>query len=226
MKMYPYLFSSFALIILFSFQTYAQSDCKVLLETISNSYSGGCKNGLANGKGTAKGIDEYTGSFKDGLPHKNGKYTWANGDYYDGSWVMGKKNGKGLFFTAADQKKVRGIWDQDQLKEQSIIQYKVLKANSVKQVQIHKKDLAIPPGTINIRFNIDRNKDFFNTLALEASSGYGMKTMNQVTFNDVTFPFKGKITFVITGKDFVVNKSCIVEFEIYEAGPWTMIITE
>ena len=34
---------------------YAQESCKVLLQKISGSYAGACKNGLADGKGEASG---------------------------------------------------------------------------------------------------------------------------------------------------------------------------
>ncbi|HEX5742262.1 MAG TPA: hypothetical protein VFY09_00005, partial [Flavobacteriaceae bacterium] len=55
----------------FSESLFAQSDCKVLNDSINQSYAGKCKKGLAYGKGIAKGIDTYEGNFKNGLPHGN-----------------------------------------------------------------------------------------------------------------------------------------------------------
>lgn len=204
----------------------SSSNCAVLLEPISQTYSGACKNGLAHGEGTAHGEDEYKGKFKAGLPNGVGKYIWANGDYYDGHWKNGKKHGRGFYFNAKEGKLTHGLWKEDQLKEEITKEYTVLNAHSVKQVKIHKENLVVIPGTIEILFNINRNKDYFNTLELNSSSGYALKTTNKVTFNEVTFPFTGEIKFVITGKDFIINKSCIVKFEIYEAGPWTVVISE
>jgi hypothetical protein len=63
-----------------------QSDCKVTIADISGSYSGGCKKGLAHGKGIAQGKDRFEGQFIKGMPEGKGIYTWANGTYYDGQW--------------------------------------------------------------------------------------------------------------------------------------------
>jgi hypothetical protein len=60
-----------------------QNDCKVLKPEISDSYSGGCKNGLAEGKGVARGIDYYEGQFNKGMPAGKGTYYWADGTYYE-----------------------------------------------------------------------------------------------------------------------------------------------
>jgi hypothetical protein len=78
---------------------YAQQvdSCKVLLDEITGSYQGSCKNGLAHGKGSAKGRDSYVGMFKDGLPEGKGKYTFENGNVFSGYWVKGLKNGTGEF---------------------------------------------------------------------------------------------------------------------------------
>jgi hypothetical protein len=105
-----------AAIFLFIFKGNAQNDCKVLLETISGEYSGGCKKGLADGEGTAKGVDTYVGEFKKGLPHGTGTYTWANGDVYVGEFKKGLKEGKGkLTVNLGDgQKKEQdGYWNKD-----------------------------------------------------------------------------------------------------------------
>ena len=67
--------------------SYSQvGDCKVLKPEIAGIYSGDCKKGLANGKGIAEGIDKYEGKFKDGLPHGNGTYQYANGEIYQGDF--------------------------------------------------------------------------------------------------------------------------------------------
>ena len=64
----------------------AQTNCKVLDSDIAGSYAGACKDGLAHGKGTAKGKDAYEGDFIAGWPHGKGTYKWASGNSYTGDW--------------------------------------------------------------------------------------------------------------------------------------------
>lgn len=37
----------------------------------------------------------YQGKMSNGLPHGYGKLTWPNGDYYEGHFKYGKRNGMG-----------------------------------------------------------------------------------------------------------------------------------
>lgn len=67
------------------------SNCKVNDVDINQEYRGECRNGLAHGKGRAKGRDVYFGEFKDGNTHGRGTYTWANGESYEGDWVDGQR---------------------------------------------------------------------------------------------------------------------------------------
>lgn len=67
------------------------ANCKVNDVDINQEYRGECRNGLAHGKGRAKGRDVYFGEFKDGNAHGQGTYTWASGSSYEGSWVNGER---------------------------------------------------------------------------------------------------------------------------------------
>lgn len=89
--------------------TSSTTECKVLDADISGSYSGGCKDGLANGEGVAKGKDEYRGVFVNGKPHGKGTYTSRNGDKYVGDFVDGIQYGKGAQ-TSNDGYKYEGDW--------------------------------------------------------------------------------------------------------------------
>lgn len=49
---------------------------------------------------TGKGIknwtitgDVYEGEFHKGMQHGQGKYTWSNGESFEGQWIKGKKEG-------------------------------------------------------------------------------------------------------------------------------------
>lgn len=83
--------------------------CRVLSQNLADSYSGGCKNGLAHGEGMAKGAHEYRGMFADGKPHGKGAYSWQNGDRYEGDWFDGKMHGRGSLVEAGGDK-YEGDW--------------------------------------------------------------------------------------------------------------------
>ena len=77
---------------------YAQQDsssCKVITKGLAGRYTGGCKNGLANGNGDATGAYHYVGAFKDGMPNGTGIYYYSENEYYDGNFQDGIKEGKG-----------------------------------------------------------------------------------------------------------------------------------
>jgi hypothetical protein len=89
-------------------------DCKVMMDSLKGKYEGDCHNGLAAGKGTATGINSYTGQFKNGYPDGKGKYTWSNGNWYDGNWKKGLYEGEGRLHLAptagADSSDFTGYW--------------------------------------------------------------------------------------------------------------------
>jgi hypothetical protein len=76
-----------ALAALFPLPAAAQSACRVLDVEIAGAYSGGCKDGLAEGYGEAKGAAEYHGKFYAGRTQGKGIKTWSSGDRYAGHWA-------------------------------------------------------------------------------------------------------------------------------------------
>ncbi len=108
--------TSVYLLILFSGSIlYAQDECKVLNPKLSGSYTGGCKKGLAHGKGSAVGIDSYEGRFSKGLPNGEGTYRWDDGVVYEGDWSKGERDGQGsmIYPTDGQDSIVSGIWKDD-----------------------------------------------------------------------------------------------------------------
>ena len=82
------------LLLLVTIKPFAQP-CKVMADSLQGKYTGGCKDGLASGQGTALGIGEYTGHFKEGYQDGTGKYSWKNGSWYEGHWKKGRYEGEG-----------------------------------------------------------------------------------------------------------------------------------
>ena len=74
-----------------------QSKCLVLDPELQASYSGGCKDGKAEGQGTAKGSAVYVGEFHEGKKQGRGVKTWAWGDRYDGDFLNDAKHGMGRY---------------------------------------------------------------------------------------------------------------------------------
>ena len=120
-----FLFSNF---LNYSF-IYAQQDgaaCKVTLTELTGIYTGDCKNGLANGKGDAKGLYHYTGSFKDGMPNGAGTYYFSDSEYYSGNFQDGIKEGKGEMHyvrKAMSDSIVKGYWSGGEFKGKKYITY-------------------------------------------------------------------------------------------------------
>lgn len=120
-----FLFSNF---LNYSF-IYAQQDnssCKVTLRELTGIYTGDCKNGLANGKGDAKGLYHYTGTFKDGMPNGTGDYYLSDSEYYSGNFQDGIKEGKGEMHyvrKAMPDSIVKGYWSGGEFKGKKYTTY-------------------------------------------------------------------------------------------------------
>ncbi len=99
---------------------YAQDStqsCKVDFPTLAGRYTGECKKGLANGKGEARGIHHYIGSFKNGLPDGKGVYYYSDSIYYSGNFLEGKKEGKGethYLRNGMPDSLIKGYWSADE----------------------------------------------------------------------------------------------------------------
>ncbi len=91
------------------------NSCQVKVPELQGEYRGDCKNGLADGKGSAQGKHIYEGEFKKGYPHGEGKYIWAGDDYYVGSFRKGKRSGFGKHYLMVDGKSsfIEGYWKND-----------------------------------------------------------------------------------------------------------------
>lgn len=205
---------------------YAQENCKVLMPKISDGYTGSCKNGLADGKGEAFGTDQYKGEFKKGLPDGQGLYIWQTGEKYEGSWKKGLKDGNGRYTFKSNGKDtvMAGIWKEDKyIGEKAVAPYVILYKNSISRVTCIKSgDL---PNYVVYKFSrAGGSADDINELMLTGSTGDESISSNFIGFEQVTFPFEGKIKFIAPNALRTATMSCELRYQINEPGAWTVTI--
>jgi hypothetical protein len=75
----------------------AGTSCHVRTPTLQGSYAGDCAGGIANGRGRAQGADRYEGDWRDGVPHGEGTYSYADGRRFEGRFEVGRVNGRARF---------------------------------------------------------------------------------------------------------------------------------
>lgn len=187
----------FSFLILISASAFSQSECKVLLPELSGSYTGKCKNGLANGKGEAIGKDSYVGKFKNGLPHGKGKYTWSTGEHFDGVWKKGKRHGVGTYVIKTTKKDsiLHGIWKDDKFVEIIIPDsYEITYKNNISSYSVKK----ISEGN-KVEFKITQRGTTANIRDLYVNSSSGTTYYNGSVFGVEHFqlPVKVKLTYKI-----------------------------
>ena len=214
---------------------YSQNNCKVLKPGIDSTYSGGCKQGLADGRGEASGSDRYTGEFKKGLPDGTGIYIWHTGEKYEGEWKKGQRNGTGKYTIKYDGRDsvLSGIWGNDNyIGEKAIPPYVIQYRNGIVRVScLRTGDL---PLRINYKFarggSTSENTNTMSGLLLQGSSGSESQTGNYFGFENVAFPFEGNIKFSAPSllssptESNAVTLNYELKFVINQPGAWTVTL--
>lgn len=214
---------------------WSQNNCKVLKPGIDSIYAGDCKQGLANGQGVASGIDWYNGEFKKGLPEGTGTYIWKNGDKYEGEWKKGLKDGNGKYTVVRNGRDsvVSGIWESDKfIGEERIAPYVIQYRNGVTRVSCVRS--GDQPLRIYYKFSrggsTSENTSPISDLLLQGSSGNESSSSNYFGFDDVIFPFQGKIKFTAPsalsspGSQSAVTLNYELNFVINQPGAWMVTI--
>ncbi|NVO10977.1 MAG: hypothetical protein HXX16_13510 [Bacteroidales bacterium] len=201
----------------------AQDSCKVLVKNLQGVYSGGCKKGLAHGKGTAKGVDSYEGSFKKGYPNGYGKYIWSSGAIYNGGWEMGVKNGEGKYTFTENGKEIiqDGIWKDDKYVGPKPILPKVIQKTNINSTSFVRTGDG---NSIIIKITMNGVSQTVEDFSISASSGTEFSNGSSYGYRGIGFPFTCKITF----KSWNQLKSILfdrkLEFEITQPGAWELKI--
>jgi hypothetical protein len=209
----------------YSYSQQKDSTCKVLLTEISGTYEGDCKNGLADGKGTASGEDSYTGTFRNGLPEGKGIYKYSNGNIFSGYWKNGLKNGKGEFKTFINGKAtiVKGYWkDGDYVGTiEPEEDYLITNLSGIENYSIKK--VKGDENVIEISFEKVMRKYVPGDLKVTISSGYKLDQSLKVLILNYNLPVNCDLHFAISYG--MVLKQCNLGFTINKPGKYEVFIS-
>jgi len=216
--------SIFTFILIFnSLGLLSQENCRVLKPSLAGSYEGKCKNGLANGKGIAVGIDKYEGQFSKGLPHGEGKYTWENGSYYIGKWAEGNRQGIGKYVsTNSGIDSIQdGVWLDDKYVGPKPSQPEIMLSSGVDRYNFKKNKSPLNRVLIDFYQNGVRNNKITN-LSMRSSNGQDISYGYTMGYDNVTFPVTINISYTTPSKLGAATCQARFDFVIFEPGDWTV----
>lgn len=206
--------------------------CTVVPEALKGSYEGDCKKDKADGVGTAKGEDSYTGEFKNGYPDGKGKYTWKNGDWYEGEWKKGSRDGQGTmhFADKAPGDSTAGFWKKDKYigryEKPYLVHYKtrdiydpVVKRENNQDHQLLFTIKSSTGGAVGVNGQMEKVvitdiQPLYGTFGRRYDDKAMPKT-SVTTIQNVTFPIRMKITF---------SSEDVLEIEFLEDGSYDIEI--
>jgi len=200
-----------------------QTGCKVLLPSISGTYTGECKKGLAHGKGIARGFDLYEGSFFKGLPEGEGKYKWANGSYYEGEWKNGMRHGQGKMVSGDTV--VTGFWKGDNYQGlKQLPPYKITLNRNVARFSITKSVESYNSVRIKLLLGGRENTEVENfSLAFTGGSEY--RNSGIYGIENYTLPVDVTIRYTTWNQLHSTQYDVIFEFTLYDPGTWNLTLT-
>ncbi len=208
-----------------SYFSYTQDTCIVLQNGLKIFYNGKCKNGLAHGKGVAKGVDMYEGHFKKGYPDGFGKYIWLTGEIYEGFWKKGKMSGEGTYTFKYNNKDstYKGIWREGKLVR--VIKpdtYQIIKSQSVTRFTVKRTGNGNRVFFVFMRGGEVNN--YIYNLHFAENGGIFTKLGDRQGFELVSFPFSCNIIYM--SLNYFQTAYINVEFEIQinQPGEWLVTI--
>ena len=203
----------------------AQDSCRVLVPGLQGDYTGQCRKGLANGEGVAHGKDTYKGHFRKGYPDGEGTYIWADSSYYTGDWVMGKRDGEGVYHFKVNGRDsvLQGHWEKDVFVEnyypkpvvsmnKFVDSYNFMRIGDVRNRVLIK---FMQNGTYNTRVE---------NIMLNSDSGMLTQRGQLRGFEEVSFPVTISVRYDTYNKMGTRMFNCFIEFTIYEPGDWEVVL--
>ncbi|MEN8229313.1 MAG: hypothetical protein ABFS38_14235 [Bacteroidota bacterium] len=223
-----YFKTSLYMLILFSGSIiYAQNECKVLIPEISGSYTGGCKKGLAHGKGSAVGIDSYEGRFSKGFPNGSGTYRWADGAVYEGEWSKGVRDGKGSMSYPTDglDSIVTGIWKDDTyLGKELIPPYQITMSRGVIRSSIRKINEMGTGFRVAIYLAGKFNNDV-EDFTMVCDSGEEYTSGRFIAIQNAILPYSVSIKYRTWNALHTSQSEVVFEFTINDPGTYEVSLT-
>jgi len=200
-----------------------QDDCKVNHPGLSGTYGGGCKNGLAQGKGIAQGIDHYEGQFNKGKPEGKGIYTWADGTRYEGQWRDGLREGRGkMIFKDSVQS---GYWQEDAYIGEKLVEpYNIITSRGVTRYSISKVSNSGTEVRIKLMQSGGDNLGI-EDLSFSFDSGDEFSLGNTMGIQNVRFPIEVKLRYRSWNQLHTAQFEVTFEFAILLPGTWQVMIT-
>jgi len=203
---------------------YAQdSECTVLIPRLAGTYHGDCRNGLAQGKGMAHGIDSYEGEFRKGLPEGLGVYRWADGSYYEGYWKQGLRDGYGKMIYGNDSVK-SGHWKAGKYTgEKETKRYEVIQSRFVARSSFIKTGNS--PHQVKIKLTLGGAPNTtVQDFSMTPSSGEEFRPGNAYGLQNVTYPVTIRLQYRTWNAMRTVLTDVTFEFRINEPGSWDVNI--
>ncbi|MBN1820297.1 MAG: hypothetical protein JXR31_08770 [Prolixibacteraceae bacterium] len=226
----------FGMLLFYFVSVQAQYDCKVMIENLQGQYNGECKKGIANGEGSAKGIDTYVGNFKKGFPHRFGVYTYQNGSNYIGNFNMGQKDGYGLYNQLTENGTLvqdYGLWLADKLVIPNDPKglYRVKERKGVKLIdpRLIRDNTVENQIWINFQTNGVPDKSAVITKA-EITNGHKLATEDRslntlLAFGEIeSFPVTFRLEYQIRQTSHFEMLDCMVEVTLFTGGRWEIDI--
>ena len=213
------------LILIIPVQTFAQNDCKVLLEELDSLYIGSCKNGLAHGQGEAWGDFHYIGKFNKGLPHGVGVANYPDGKIYRGSWKKGLRNGKGTLSIPKSGEMVikTYVWSKGEIQREILPPaYKVITKRNINRLRVYSQG-----GGNAVWFqpkSIDGAETGAGNMRVTGNNGSEISLGSKIGYENVSFPFKGTIKYMTWNKMRTAQFEVFLEIEVLESGNWVIEI--
>ena len=203
------------------------SDCKVLLDPISDHYEGECKRGLAHGEGIAMGTDTFRGEFKKGLPHGDGRYTWENGDYYIGEWKKGKRHGKGLMYEAGqphiEDPAKEVVWRKgEKVREVFEGEYSVQRKRNVPRTKVELEHQRRNAVEVNIKNAASIEGILVNSSSGSVSPGYSNEGRREI--DQVDYPVTLLIEYTVVNRTRMNRHDVTYEIELETPGFWRITL--